>query len=449
MPLNHPPSIVYGGSSSSADARSVLQIDTNDIDGDAVSLAVAQLAGPAVTISVSGSHATITFPDVPEVEDVQLAVQARDSVGAEVSDQPTLHVYPLSPSGKLHTILGGPALPGMHLIITGDGYTSTQQGLLVSDTVALATQVFDTPDIQPYKVAWNVHVLEAVSNESGVSLPLQMIQRDTVFNGALGCFDIVRLLCLNFAKVQMAAAEEFPGSSMVIVISNTDLYGGSGGQVVGVTRNPNAPLIALHELGHAFAHLADEYVDGTVDVTVPFSESRFPNVTQVTDLTAVKWKYWFDLSAPIPTASGQPGVGLFEGAFYQPTGYYRPTDDSFMRTLSQNMGPVNTEAWILSVYGATGAVQSATPTDPELTTASGVPVTLSVVPTFPAGLQRLQWFVDGSEVMQARDMTQFSCCGEGPSPHLVLARVLDVSGKVLTPQPGPALYEKTWTVQVR
>ena len=140
--------------------------------------------------------------------------------------------------------------------------------------------------------------------------------------------------------------------------------------------------VFIHELGHSFAFLADEY-EGNVaynDMYPRGVEPLDPNITEMLDPANLKWKALLTPGVPLPTPSGQaeitalrrelrsltngmsdgpdqgpgrgrdsaPGgdsgqivglanrVGAFEGAGYLKTGMYRPQQDCIMRSGETN-----------------------------------------------------------------------------------------------------------------
>jgi hypothetical protein len=291
--------------------------------------------------------------------------------------------------------------------------------------------------------------MNAVSVESGVDIPSESVVRNTIFDGTLDCAGTARLLCVNVGKVTNAVVAEMPAYTLIVVISNTDRYGGSGGPISVASRHPSSALIVLHESGHTFAHLVDEYVDTSLNPPpiAIFPESSAPNATVVTDTNLVKWRYWFANPAAVPRLPGELGVGLFEGAYYRANGYFRPTDNSFMRTLSQNMGAVNVEAWVLSIYKRLGAVSAALPQATNVVGPAGTSLSFSVSPQFAPALQTIKWFENGIEVPAAANSPAYQCCTVLSGQMSLTVKVTEASGLVRMPPPNAAYFEKTWQVQ--
>ena len=83
--------------------------------------------------------------------------------------------------------------------------------------------------------------------------------------------------------------DEYPNVDELVMLVNDPRYGGSGGSVA--VASASAPEIALHELGHSFAGLADEYVDNDIPALVSseYREGLFANITQIQNPEVVPW----------------------------------------------------------------------------------------------------------------------------------------------------------------
>ena len=156
--------------------------------------------------------------------------------------------------------------------------------------------------------------------------------------------------------------------------------------------------VALHELGHSFAGLADEYDYGTCNNS---TEPSAPNVTINTDNSTVKWIHWFD----------DPNVGMFEGGKYCKTGVWRPTETSIMRNLGQPFYPVNQEAWSMAVYEAlTTTYYSKTPSSSSVSHAQGSTLNYSIELAMDNSSQQVDWYVD--KLSTQVNSTSFTCCDD-------------------------------------
>jgi hypothetical protein len=242
---------------------------------------------------------------------------------------------------KLVTLIGSRESKGLHWIIVGDGFTAGEQEDLRTSALALARAFLDTPELAQHASVWNVHLLQAVSLQSGVDDSTAQRSVDTAFDGALGCGSNARVACVDWARINAALLSQQAPQAQVAVILNTPQYlGSSNSSGIVISRHVDSRQVALHEMGHRVAGLADEYVDDVVagEWLPLYFEGRFPNVTRVANAGQAPWRHWLDDSAK--------GVGMFEGAFYCANGFYRAKEDSLMRTLQAPLGEVNAEAWL-------------------------------------------------------------------------------------------------------
>ena len=130
----------------------------------------------------------------------------------------------------------------------------------------------------------------------------------------------------------------------IIIIVNTSKYGGGAiynDYSVVVDNNPYEEYILVHEFGHEFAFLADEYFTSDVsynDFYPKEVEPLEPNITTLIDFSS-KWKEMVDASTPIPTPVEDKYlnlVGAFEGGGYVEKGIYRPCFDCTMKSTKLN-----------------------------------------------------------------------------------------------------------------
>jgi len=211
-----------------------------------------------------------------------------------------------------------------------------------------------------------------------------------------------------------------------------------------------APEIALHEMGHSFAGLADEYVDNSlpaVDV-VDFIEGNFPNVSTKQDPSLVPWHAWIDMENSIPSLPEEPGVGVFTGGFYKSEGYYRPTHDSRMRTFDQPFGPVNGEAWALAVYRKASAVAFFAPRDSALTIDANKVSSFIIEPLLGTDVQRVVWTLNGrllSQDINTRELHLILPAGN----HELTVGVSDFTGHIRQPLPNDAHFEWRWEINAQ
>lgn len=344
------------------------------------------------------------------------------------------------PSAKLDTLIGSASSPGLHWIIIGEGFTAAEQQELRQAALELVDPMLSAPEIASHTSVWNVHLLAVESPESGVDDPATGRFVDTAFAGAMGCGSNSRVACVDWDRIHaMLLDKSAPTAQLTVILNTADYVGSSNSSGIIVSRNSRAPRITVHEMGHRVAGLADEYVDAAVagEWLPYYYEGRFPNVTTVTDASLSPWRHWL--------LDGASGVGLYEGAFYVSNGYYRPKQDSFMRTLDAPMGEVNAEAWLRAQYRSLPPLTSASPAAGEVRGVEGQTVELSVATPWPRTAVALRWFVDGQEIAQARDSLSLRYAADGAT-HDIEVRARDLSGRIRAPGAAEAEGGYQWRI---
>jgi hypothetical protein len=233
----------------------------------------------------------------------------------------------------------------VNIIFAGDGYRATEIESVYKTHVDNATNYFFGNALaEPfgrYDGFFNVYRANVVSTQSGTDIPPENIFRNTALDASYywdGATE--RLLYVDDAKTDSAVAGALAGTSvmpdMVFVSVNATKYGGGGGTyAVFAGGNSDARELALHEVGHSFAGLADEYFDPGTFYNGP--ELPQPNVT--IDPTGAKWAQWIGYYQ-----LGIGEIGAYEGGHYHEFGVYRPSLNSKMQTLGNPFDAVRPRA---------------------------------------------------------------------------------------------------------
>lgn len=246
----------------------------------------------------------------------------------------------------------GPSSNRVDIVFAGDGYQSSEIETIYSGHVdALTSYMFSGDSLsQPfgrYKNFLNVHQVNVVSAESGADDPSTNTFRNTALDASYLWDGVTqRLLYADTSKADAVIAHALSGTGIdpdirFVAVNDAQYGGGGGAYAVYAGGNPASLEVALHEVGHSFAGLADEYSESATRYEGP--EPDLPNVT--TDPTGAKWAQWLGYD--------QPGIGLigaYEGGLYQDYGIYRPSLDSKMRSLGQPFDAVGREQFILKIY---------------------------------------------------------------------------------------------------
>ena len=185
---------------------------------------------------------------------------------------------------------------------------------------------------------FNFIAVSAPSVESGVSIPHDGAWRQTLLGSRFDTFYSQRYLTTLRLKRLHDVLATVPYEH-VIILANTDNYGGGGiynSYLMSAAHNSKSRPVVVHEFGHSFAGLADEYDYGDPYGTMypADTEPWEPNLTTLVDF-ASKWADMMPRRQPVPTPpSGKDlysEVGVYEGGGYQPHGVYRPAQECRMK----------------------------------------------------------------------------------------------------------------------
>jgi hypothetical protein len=272
------------------------------------------------------------------------------------------------------------------LLILGDGYAKGDTEKFRKDAKHFAEVLFNTTPFNKHKNDFNVRAMEVISEESGIDIPDKNIWKKTPLGTMYNTFGSARYVLTEENKALRDIAGTVPYDYITILI-NDDRYGGGGifnlytttyTKVDKPGQEWQMDYVYVHEFGHSFGGLADEYYGSQIsyiDFYPKGIEPWEPNVTAKTDKAQLKWKELVAESTPIPTpwdkaeydslemvrgkldrlaadyyqkrepiinreteilrnGTYKNVVGTFEGAGYVSKGMYRPKLDCRMFTLS-------------------------------------------------------------------------------------------------------------------
>jgi hypothetical protein len=290
---------------------------------------------------------------------------------------------PVPPQDKVWAVMkNGDPGSKVDLLLMGDGYTAAEMEKWHRDARRLADMLFAASPFKERKSDFNVWAVDTPSAESGVARPSDGVRRQSALGASYDAFGSERYV-LTFDNKKMRDAAAAAPCEFIEIILNDRKYGGGGIFNLYATvaaDNAFTPYIFVHEFGHHFAGLADEYYTSAVAYASPSSrpEPWEPNVTA--DPKASRWQTLIAQGTPLPTpwpkdafeaeqkqtqarraeireqkrpeqemedlfrqereratrllgSSRFAGkVGAFEGAMYEAKGYYRPQADCIMFT---------------------------------------------------------------------------------------------------------------------
>ena len=192
------------------------------------------------------------------------------------------------------------------LLLIGDGYTAAEcADKFRRDTVRMTAALFSKEPFARRRQDFNVWGLCPPAAESGISRPSTGIQRATPVGATYDAFGSERYILTFDNRALREVASRAPYEALV-VLANGQTYGGGGifGQYSTVAVDSAwADYLFVHEFGHHFAALADEYYTSPVayapapDIVEPWE----PNVTALLDKDQLKWRHLVARSTPVPT----------------------------------------------------------------------------------------------------------------------------------------------------
>ena len=241
-----------------------------------------------------------------------------------------------------HKYLQQSGTPDTHIdvAILAEGYTAQEMELFYRDAGIACEALFSHEPFKSMKERFNIVAVAAPSTDSGVSIPRLGEWKKTAVGSHFSTFYSDRYLTTTQVKAIHDALAGIPYEH-IIILANTDEYGGGGiynSYTLTTAHHAQFRPVVVHEFGHSFGGLADEYFYGDDDEMgglYPLDiEPWEPNITTRTDFSS-KWQDMLKKHTPIPTAvesREKYPVGVYEGGGYKTKGVYRPADNCRMRT---------------------------------------------------------------------------------------------------------------------
>lgn len=279
----------------------------------------------------------------------------------------------------------GPPSTEVDLLFLAEGFREEERDAFLASARAATEAIFAVEPFASRRQAFNVRALFAPSAESGIDHPRAGVFRRTPLDCTFNSMDVQRYVLTTNNRAVRDLAAAAPYDDLVILV-NERTYGGGGIYrlyATAMTRSAEFAYLVVHEFGHSFAGLGDEYYSSAVayeDFTPPGTEPWEPNLTALLDPAKLKWKAFVAADTPLPTPWNKEAfdaadrdyqakrkelrdngaseeevealfeevrrtsqqrlaaetyagrVGAFEGAGYEPKGLYRPEVDCIMFT---------------------------------------------------------------------------------------------------------------------
>ncbi len=314
----------------------------------------------------------------------------------------------------MQTILtNGPVSNRLNIVVLSEGYTANQLAQFLVDATNAVTALLSHQPYQEYSNYFNAYAIKVASNRSGSTEYSLTITNNTYFN-SIYAPDGGYLITIppNWAdanysdgqgKVDALLQTFMPNCQLPVLLVNDSDFGGSDGfyktaiaSIGDLLYEVSWPYMLTHETGHVLANLSDEYTYTNAYAGAPTTEGA--NTTQQTNRALIKWNAWISPSTPVPSPDtlGDGVVGLFQGAQYHPTNWYRPELNCAMGALGVPFCSVCSEALVLAIYQRVRPVDGFSPANTNFSVTTTQALTFSLALLQPATHNlNVQWFTNG------------------------------------------------------
>ena len=241
----------------------------------------------------------------------------------------------------------------LDIVLIPEGYTREERDVFEADCRFFLNEFFSIEPWQSNAQRVNVRLVWAPSAESGVSIPFEQKWRSTAVKANYCTFESDRYQMTQDYQLVRDIAGHVPYDE-IYILTNSDKYGGGGiynfyGIGAGHDRTGSSGRVHIHEFGHQFADLGDEYIEvgnTTSDSYASHIEPREPNLTTKVDVSGKAWA----VTPPIAGTDEMPdsvfGRWLPEGGGYLEKGIWHPYENCMMRILAAPFCPVCLQAQI-------------------------------------------------------------------------------------------------------
>lgn len=303
----------------------------------------------------------------------------------------------------------GPINRRINIVILGDGFTAAEMPKFIEEAKKFRNYFLSYAPYNRYADYFSFFAIKTPSNESGATnlgkspdfdntkgvykdQPIET--KDTYYGSAFGTANIHRLVFpTKYNNVTNVLANNFPSYDLIILIVNTPWYGGAGGALATYTLAASALNIAVHEVGHTFSALADEYWAGT-----QYAVEKF-NLTKNSSTATIKWKNWLN----------RENVGIFEHTGTGAAGWYKPTSaNCLMELLSKQNCAVCKETAVDKILKLIKPIESNSPNSSKTVFGSASQsFSIKLLKPNPNSLQ-VEWRIDGKLIESNKEQVSVS-----------------------------------------
>lgn len=349
----------------------------------------------------------------------------------------------------------------INLVVLADGYTADELPYFREDAHRFIAYFFKTEPFAQYTEYFNVFLINSISEESGAThsctaedcpeadhqhehLPARFNEfpkrirvpeasPNTIFGSSFDNYGIHRLVIPQKDKVlRDVLNSHIPNYTQVVVLVNSPFYGGSGGEFATATVNFASNDIAVHEIGHSFGKLADEYWAGNMYAL------EGPNRTQKAHPDEVPWKHWL----------GTNGVGIYAyGSKDSKAQWFRPHEFCKMQYLVAPFCSVCQEVFVETIHRKTNAILDAAPEIGSTVAADTVEMfSLNLAKPSPNTLQ-VKWYLNDTLIASDADSILINKGILAQGANELKAVVKDTTSLVRNPRHHADTRTAIWTIQ--
>ena len=241
----------------------------------------------------------------------------------------------------IYTHQGGDSKECIDVVILAEGYRIDELDTFYEDAMITTSEILSYEPFKSHKDKFNFIAVYSASADTNVSVPQDEAWRDTAVGSNFMTFYMERYLTSGEVYAMYDLATNIPCEHFII-LANTATYGGGGiynSYTLTTAHHPSFRPVVVHEFGHSFGGLGDEYfydsADNNDEMHSLAHEPWEPNITTLVDFDS-KWADMVAEGIEIPTAvtaerSKNYVVGVYEGGGYRSKGIFRPTDVCRMR----------------------------------------------------------------------------------------------------------------------
>lgn len=215
----------------------------------------------------------------------------------------------------------------INIAFIAEGYTEAEMPVFIDDANTAVEAIFSHEPFKSNRPKFNIVAVEPPSKDSGTSIPSKGVWRNTALSSHFDTFYSARYLTTLHLKTLHDLLAGTPYEHIIVLV-NTKNYGGGGilnSYNLAMTHHPAYRPVVVHEFGHSFAGLADEYAYEEEQIPM-YPHDVEPWEENITTKVAFTGK-WENL-----IGRDDPKVGFYEGAGYSLKGVWRGYPDCRMRT---------------------------------------------------------------------------------------------------------------------